>query len=493
MKNKIFYIAISAGLLVLTQHSIAQQQNRTRTVPTKNSNLFRSTNTQPQRVMLDTTNLPKYVTRDVTFEVPAEKGATIQIVNSTRNLDIRPWTESKVKIVTKVNVDESIAKDITMESLMERGGITVKSFGNRVNVETKTMFQLFDVYVQGMNPPGVNKQASGQNLLLTEHPVVSHGQPTTAETELREILNSQQEMTNRSNLYYSIVSGNSNMVMTLYIPEGCKLDVDNKGTNIIINTNIGNASFKMNRTNLDARDFGNLTVTGDYCTLNISNATEAEIELENGNLTAGVIGNLDLDCKNSEIEYEGGDYCYLRSQGDRINIDEIGKIDGRKLYGDLRIGKLKKSIDIEGANADIKIRHLMPEVEQIKVNNKYADLRLPVKQLSNYTVTFYGGNSTVFAPFEKIPAPVETLKLKPTEGEGAARKTVSETKKTNGVETGTASQPTHKLTNGDDYYFNSYRSFGEIAPVKFTASVGTTAGKFTRFDIVCHQCSVDFK
>lgn len=488
MKNKIIYTTIIAGLLISSQAVIAQQNNTRRPQTT---NLFR-TPTKPQKTMVDTINLPKYVRKDVTFEVPAEKGATIYINNNTRNLDIRPWTESKVKIVTTVNVNEKTANDLTVEKLMEQGGLSVKSFGNRVNIESRATLQLQEYYLDGSSQ--FNKLTSGQTLFPADHSGATHTEPTTAETELREIFNSQQKNeTIRNNIYHSIISSNNNKVMTIYIPEGSKLDVDNKSTNIIINTNIGNASFKMSRTNLDARDFTSLSVIGDYCTLNISNAGEADIELENGSLTAGVIGNLDLDCTNSEIEYEGGEYCYLRSQSDRITIDEIGKIDGRKLYGDLRIGKLRNSIDIEGANADIKIRHLLPEVDKIKVNNKYADLRLPVKQLSNYTVTFFGTNSTVFAPFEKIPT-LQTLKLTPVD---KTNKTDAvDTKKSDGVgtiEPGLPVPGTYTLVNGDTYYLNSHRNFGEIAPMKFTASAGTTTGKYTKFDIVCHQCSVDFK
>jgi hypothetical protein len=485
MKNKIVYTTITITALLLAIQLPAQQQRQRQTV--KNNPTRQPT---AMKTVVDTANMPKYVTKDVVFEVPAEKGSTIHIVNNNCNLDIRSWTESKVKIATTVSVDEKLA-NMTVEMLMEHGGLSVKSFGNRVNIESKYTLQLSKYYIDG-NPLFNKLTTSGQYLFPNEHPTVNHTEPTTAETELREILASQETANIRKEIYHSIISSNNSKVMTIYIPEGARLDVDNKGTNIIINTNIGNASFKMSRTNLDARDFNRLTVVGDYSTLNISDATDAEIELENGTLTARIIGNLDLDCTNSEIEYEGGEYCYLRSQSDRITIDEIGKIDGRKLYGDLRIGKLKNSIDIEGANADIKIRHLLPEVDKIKINNKYADLRLPVKQLSNYTVTFFGANSTVFASFEKVPV-LETLKLQPVDGTKNNKTDAEKKLSTTMLEQGVDVRKVYTMVDGEPVYFPSTRTFGEIAPVKFTASVGATTGKYTKFDIVCHQCSVDFK
>jgi hypothetical protein len=488
MKNKIIYSLMTAGLFACAAMVQAQQQGQKyyqTPKPTNNGTRLRTT--QPTALILDTVKMPKYVSRDLEFEVPAEKGALIQFTNSTRNLDIRTWAESKVKIVTTVNVKETDAASITKEKMMEEGGLSVKSFGNRVNIESKALHGVYEYYMElpslAFPKTDWGKPAQNNKLRSTN----SNVQVTTAETELAEHLLLQQS---KSDLYHTLVASTGNKVMTVFIPEGCKLDIDNKGTDILINSNVGQASFKLSRSNLDARDFQKLSVIADYSTLNISTVYDAEIELENGNLTAGMIKNLDLDAKDSEIEYEGGDYCYLRSQSDRITIDEISKIDGRKLYGDLRIGKLKQSIDIEGANADIKIRHLTPEVESIKLNNKYADLRLPVKQLTNYTVNFTGSNSTVFAPFEKIPVavdvtaltkeniPIKTLKLTPVE------KNLKET---------AASPNAVTFVDGEAMLFNRFNTFGEVAPVKFTASVGTPTGKFTRFEIVCHQCSVDFK
>ena len=37
----------------------------------------------------------------------------------------------------------------------------------------------------------------------------------------------------------------------------------------------------------------------------------------------------------------------------------------------------------------------------IKINNKYGDVRLPVKNLKNYFVDFSGYYSNVFTPFQK--------------------------------------------------------------------------------------------
>jgi hypothetical protein len=301
------------------------------------------------------------------------------------------------------------------------------------------------------------------------------------------------------NNYWS-TTGKTIKTMVVYVPEASKLDIDNKNTAIIINANIGTANFKLSHSNLDARNFKKLTIIADYYNVNISDVEEAELELENGTFTAGIINALDIDSEGSEIEYESGNSVYMRSQGDRFTIDEIGKVDGRKLYGELRIGKLLTSLDIEGMNADIKIRNINQLVEKIKVNDKYADLRLPVKNLANYTVSFHGENATVFAPFDKIPGPVDPAEK--TETTDKVGKTNAKTEKNSKPTVYTES----KLTGVPleiDRAFSPYHTFngltttrgfvGEISPVKFTATVGDVASKHTKFEIVCHQCSVDFK
>jgi hypothetical protein len=460
MKNKIVYVLLGTILSTLE----ATSQRRAQDILSS-----RKQNT------IDSTLQRKLITRDLTHEVAAEKGATIHINNTRRNLDIRLWSEPKVKIVTTVTVDEKNAS-VNMEELMKESGITFRSFGNRVDLELRSRpeypqdverFEPFDQFLeQSQNSNNLTQrnnlsQKNGSSILT----------PTTAETELADILLTQKKS------YWSATSRN-NLTMTIYIPEDSKLDIDNKNTDIIINGNIGTASFKLTRSNLDARNFKKLTVIAEYYNINISDVEEAELELDKGTFTGGIIAILDLDSQGSEVEYESGVNIYMRSKQDRITVDQISRVTGRKLYGELRIGKLVTELDIEGIGTDVKIRNITNLTEKIRLVNQYADLRLPVRNLSDYTVSFYGKNSTVFAPFEKTAVPL------PKEDEIKEGKKTDETVKST-------------VTGEFDTFFNKlsqYNSLGaQKGPSKFTASVGNLAGKYTRFEIECHQCSVDFK
>ncbi len=184
-----------------------------------------------------------------------------------------------------------------------------------------------------------------------------------------------------------------------------------------------------------------------------------------------------MDSKSSTIEYEKGNYLYVRSQADNYTIDAIDKVDGRKVYGSFKIDQLNNSFDLEGNNVDIKFRNIGPDVTLIKINNKYGDVRLPVKNLKNYYVDFIGNYSTVFAPFQKeVVKEEEEKKDEKKEGDG-------DSKLKDVVVTGYA----------QDYRKGGAAGVGEVAPRHFTSAVGDTKGKHTRIELTCHSCTVDFK
>jgi len=454
--------------MVLAQPIQAQQQrNRINknTVVTKPSS--------------DTVIVANTVLKELAQELPADKSAVIKIVNTTCNLDIRPWAEAKVRMVTSVYVAEEKADKITPEEMMENAGIIFKSFGNRVDIQTRASFENErpSLYQRIRNSSSNVSQDMAENHSLTS-----------------SLFNTTQE-----SVRWNITGPSTRQKMTLYIPKNCKLDIDNRNTSVIINDDINDARFKLNHSNLDARNFGKVYITAEYFTINISNVQEAELELENGNFTGGILQTLDLDSKSSEIDYESGMSLYLRSQNDRIAVDQIYKVSGRKLYGDLRIGKLLNELDVEGLNADIRIRSISPLTEKIKIVDQYADLRLPVKNITNYAVLFKGEKSTVFTPFEKVAVldPIATKEEQKTAGKPAnTRKSQMEIhplpKEVDGMTPAERQRYLFELVKKDSP--NSSAPFlGERAPSQFKASNGDTTGKHTRFDITCNQCSVDFK
>lgn len=453
--------------MILSQPVLAQEQ-RGRS----------NKNTVVAKPSADTVMIAKTVLKELAQELPADKNAVIKIVNTTCNLDIRPWAEAKVRMVTTVYVAEEKAEKITPEEIMKNTGIIFKSFGNRVDIQTRASF--------------ANERPS-------LYQKISRANDTVQQVIVDNYAVTSSLFDNIQSVRWNITGPDTRQKMTLYIPKGSKLDIDNKNTSVIINDDISDARLKLNHSNLDARNFGKVYITAEYSMINISDVQEAELELENGNFTGGILQALDLDSKASEIDYESGMTLYLRSQNDRITVDQITKVAGRKLYGDLRIGKLITELDIEGLNADVRIRNISPLAEKVKIIDQYADLRLPVKNITNYAVLFKGDKSTVFTPFEKVAVldPIVTKGEQKTTGKPiTTHKSQMEIhplpKEVEGMTSAERQRYLFELLKKDAP--NSTASFlGERAPSQFKASNGDTTGKHTRFEITCNQCSVDFK
>lgn len=411
-------------------------------------------------------------TREVTTEAAVAKGSSVRIVGANRRLNIKSWDQAKVKVSVQVTYDSSI-KTNSNEEWLEALGISLKAFSNRVDIMANRSGNLRTTGSSNeVTVLGYSKKKTTQPTAQQRASQMAYADAVNSRLSTTGILTPGQQLyTSADVLFPSVVSIVS---MDIMVPAGSKLDIDNQYGDVTIAMNLDEAKLDISNGALDMQDVKNLQLTGKYCNANFGNIEKAEIEFSNGTFHAQNIGDLDLDSKYSTIEFEKGNYLYLRSQADNITIDEIDKVDGRKTYGSIRLDMLNGNFDLEGNNVDIKIRNINPQVEMIKINNKYGDVRLPVKSLKNYFVDFTGYYSTVFTPFSKTIVKEEEKKP---------------------AEAGTASteQELTEMALAGEYFQRSSTLAGEMAPKRFTGTVGDVKGKHTRFQLTCHSCTVDFK
>ncbi len=384
------------------------------------------------------------LTKEISQEVTALKGSVIRIVSSSGKLNIKGWDQPKVKVTVQLKYDSS-GKSKTDENWFEDLGISIKPFSNRVDILTKG----FITRTPGKPP---TKTFAGDARFLA----------------------AQDANSRITNGVAGFKGGGGDrkinlQTMTVMVPANSRLDIENKYGDVIIGMDLDEATLEVSNGTLDAQDIKKLNLTSDYCNVNLGNVEKAEVEFYNGTFRAQNIKDLDIDSRSSNIEYEKGEYLYLRSQTDEINIREITKVDGRKVYGSIKIVQLNGSFDLEGTNVDIKFRNLSPDVSLVKINNKYGDVRLPVKSLKNYFVDFTGYYSTVFAPFQK-----QVVKEDETKAEDPQEKEKIDILKSS-------------------QYFKPDAAVGELAPRRFTSTVGDTKAKHTRIELICNSCTVDFK
>lgn len=370
--------------------------------------------------------------KEISMELPVAKSAEIYIENS-RNLDIKVWDQPKVKIVTSVMYGGDSSK-VTDAEWFEKMNFSFRSTSNSIKIKIGANGNNF--YIVNDN----NVSWEGTNLDFANN--VAAGQ------------------------------GKGKKSVTIYVPKENNLDIDSKYAEIIIDGNLNKLNVDITNGGLDAGDVNKFFLRSKYSNINVGNLKIGEIELINGRFIAKDADDLDLDTKYATIEAGAVKKLKVRSTNDEYEIEEVGSIICRKNYGNLRITKLTYSMELDGTNADLKIRNIGEGLESIKINNKYADIRLPMRYVKNYTVTYQGAFSTIYASFEKKPV-VEKQESKTIGKKDASNASIKEHNMIGAV----------SYASSDDVDGNSDNHF--------TASVGD--GKGAKLDLKCQNCTVDFK
>lgn len=227
---------------------------------------------------------------------------------------------------------------------------------------------------------------------------ISNVENQSAETLEKFI--SVREMSTSINININTVNwggpNSSKKEITIYVPQSSKISLDSKYGNVTLKNDFDNIDLDITNGNLDAENIGQLKLESKYGNANFAEIKNGEVDFMNGNFSASSIGEAELDTKYSNIEIGTVKKLDFTSTNDEYEIDEVKDIVGRKNYGNLRISKLTAAIDIAGTNTDVKIKSIASSVTSIKFDDKYANLRLPLKNLKDYNVDIKGTYNTVY-------------------------------------------------------------------------------------------------
>jgi hypothetical protein len=371
--------------------------------------------------------------KEVSQEISTSKSPEIYLDNTSRNIQIKIWDQSKVKVVTTVYFEgDGKLRD---EEWFEKMNLSLKSIGTTVRVKSGTI--------------------SGGSYTINGNTFGWSGSTGVA------VFNDKGE---------SIGSkSNTKRMVTIYVPAASKLDIDSKYADVQLTGNYGNATVDISNGSLEAESFSKLYLRSKYSNVTMENAAIAEIEFMNGRFSAKEIGEADLDTKYATIDIASVKKAVFRSTNDEYEIEDADELRGRKNYGNFRIAKLNGSLEMDGTNSDLKIRSVGANIGLIKIDNKYADIRIPLKNIKNYSVKYSGAYSTVYGNFEKEPLIEEQSKplLKEKETDALAKQLI---------------EINRSITR--------YAQSGD-AESRFSAKVGE--GKGLKIDMNCQNCTVDFK
>jgi len=341
--------------------------------------------------------------KEISMEVNFSRNGTVTIKNLSRKLVIKTFNEKKVKLVTTVYAEPGYEKkDIDWERELNIG---IDQGKNEVTIrpeETRTV--------------SATSTSGGSMTLSYAYAAPGSGQVNYSKNRKSEVV--------------------------IYIPTGAKLVVENKYNDVAILNDLTTLDADLMNVNLKMMNADKAIIKSRYGSVNAGNIKDASLNLLNCKFNSGNINKLIIDSRYSTVTFKNSGVIDITSVSDQYTMAQAGTLTVNKNFGKLNIAELRNSIDFTGASADMNIGEINASAKSIKINNKYADVKLPVKQLNNYTVQFDGNYSKVFTPFE------------------------TETETNNG----------RRTTN-----------------TNFTKTVGNVKKDFTAFAVNCISCSVDFR
>lgn len=387
--------------------------------------------------------------KEVSVEVQATKGGEVLIDNTSRSVSINVWDQPRVKVTTMVYYEGDASKLSDME-WFEKLNLNVKQGVSGVKIKSGTVSGSGTYQVMGNSFNWSSTPPNGTAVFNSE------GETIKTKRNLKRIL-------------------------TITVPKDAKVNLESKYADIEIVNPLVKLVADITNGNLEGEDVQRLALRSKYANVSFGNIKEGEIEFVNGHFTAKDCGKLELDTKYSNVDLASVDDLDLVSTNDEYELEEVGALHGRKSYGNIRINKLTAGFEMDGTNADIKVKNIAQSVKSIKIDDKYANLRLPLKNVTNYSIDYAGQYSTVFGNFEK--------KHRDSDENGTVTTTVTN----HGKETRIEKIKIIKKSTDDEAPAPPRppkMSFGADDDA-FTAKGGD--GKGIAIKINCQNCTVDFK
>jgi hypothetical protein len=339
---------------------------------------------------------------EVTDEFPCDAGATVFIGNTIRRVTVLTTHEKKVRLVTTVAYEGK--SGYTNEDWLAKLELKVSGTAGNVNVKCGNM------------QPMDSREIRSDQIRSLRPSLITPGRPhRTPDLPQRQrpndlTPNGTVVFDSKGNWLYK--DGNIRRNIIVYVPAGSKLDIDSRYAEIILDSNIREVNARLMSGSMTMKDADRLVLTSTYGSMYASNIGHAEVELIHGWFHAKDVSTLDINSKTSTVELGVLGHVKINSNDDQYEMEEAGVITGGKNYGSIRINTLRNSMDLTGVNADIKVHNIEPGVSVIKIDGQYADLRLPVDNLKDYTVNFEGRGSNLYTPFERLHSTDSSFNVK---------------------------------------------------------------------------------
>jgi len=365
-----------------------------------------------------------YRSRALTTEITCNYGDTLFIVNTYKKIVIKTVPHQRLKLSAKIDYkDEINDKDDVVFKMM---GISLSRSNKAVTAS-----------VTGLKPQG-NKNNTNN--------------------KVDGSLNSLGKL---APFYANVNSeGNINRALFMEVPENVVIYLDSKYADCSIENYVKNITVNITNGSLQMASADNAAIKSKYSTINADEIKTANLNFSTTKFTASNIASMTVVSNASNMQIDNCNSMALNSKSDEYKIENAGSISGNKDFGKLNIENLKDQLVLKGANSDVKITSFNYASPFIKIDSKYADVKLPLYNQKNYAVYYEGSYNDV-------------------------NKLSSATQKINGTGTVTAKASLQQDTAVVSKALN-------VNKTKFEATAGDITGKHTKVDIVCPFCNVVF-
>lgn len=402
--------------------------------------------------------------KKVEKEIQTSNSPHIFITNNNRDIEIKTWNENKVKVDVTAKYDS--ATNPTDKELWKKSDINISGSGDLINIISGAE-EAADGYsiISPVSTNTINSSDSNSNRVIgitgsgnsSDHAYTIEG----ANNRLEGIqLKTKRKKT--SPVFHVVKAGNTFTVTSLgltlphsakekailYIPKNATIKIKSQYGNIIISSNVSDINLDITNANVYAADADNVKLDSKFSNIDFGNINRADIKLEQGRFSSKNINNLHVDSKSASVEVDSVKTITLQSDNDDYDLQAVGELNGKKDFGNLTIGSLGINFDLEGTNADIKLRNIATTCEFINIEDQFANLRLSIKNLKNAALDFDGKYSTVYTLADKVPV----------------------------IDTTTKNNPTN-----------------EENPIRFKSEIGNVRDKHTVLQIKCPNCIVDLR
>jgi hypothetical protein len=442
-------------LLTLVLNAGAQDRPGTLTIN-------RATEWSNEQAKIDTS---RFVKRTVSQEINLSKPLDV-LIDMSGDLTVKTWNDNKVKIETTLKVDER--NEMTNDQLLEMIGVSVKEFGSTVRVKCNN---------------GLYYLMAGSNITQTLGAI-------TASTGIAYGVSKEKRM------------------VIVYIPSQSAVEIECKYSHLVIQANL--KSLVINNTNgqIDAGNIDRLQFRSKQGSLTAGVVRDGDITITHGRVSLKELNTGSFTGSYNTVEIEKVGDLVLGSNSDDIDIDISGSLTGVKNYGSLRINTSGK-VDLEGINSNIKLRNITAAAGLIRIINRNAELRLPVRDIKNYAIAVRGSFNRFYSSFtDKMT--VDTLTAKEVSEINAKYETILQASKSiassnlTGVTyssgsnisainvIGYGNRPSTRP--GSITVTSSATGSGSNVNnnLRYTLKTGDGASQ-TKFDVTCSNCTLDLK